>query len=1119
MIRPPCTHFQPPQSSESLWYDGMSNLRSQKSTPLCEGAAGGCHGDENPSCEVGVNGPQAWAVVSLSLAGLALTGCEARRGSGGSPTTGTEESRRVEPRLSGAPVYVRCRTDAGAADLVPRAVCSAEARPGKGVPGQDRSVRTRGAMEPEGREEAGILQQIQAGELHGLDRAVESLLRTAADDPHRAGTWSDLSAAYLVRAQRANDPRDLVRAYVAADRAVRENGSLPEARFNQALSLERLFLKTEARAAWRGYLSLDSTSPWAQEARERLVGLVAASAQGGWKEDRERLEQLALAEATKMVADIAGRWPESAREYGEEDLLGSWADAAAQGRTELAARRLGIARALGDALARINGERLLHDAVATIDAAAGNPALLQALIQGHRDFHDGRVLYRERKPEAAAKLTSARDALVKAGSPFAARASFFLACGDYIAHRYDQSLARLASLTRELAGRPYPGLLSHLLEMQALGHAVQGRMMEAIQAYRGALIEFQQLGEEENVASLEVLLGESLALVGDGRGAWEQVYRALRVVPKLRDPGLRSLVFMTAANLAVQDGAFEGALVFQREAVRWGLREGPLRAVETLTWLGRIQGRLGQREQALATLREAGRRAGSLDPESRQRKEMDLAMMEGGLIWRDSPARAVALLSPALATYVAEKNQIFSLETLLARARAYEQLGDDAQAEADLDGALGVYDHLGQNLQGEDLQLSFLAETDDAFAEMVSFQAKRNPDLAFAYADRARTRVLPGSASKLWTGDSAGTSRLLTAEPQPLALDEIRRRLPGDTVLVQFAVLRDRVLIWRLQRDGAGERFVEQRIPEADLSAKVAALRWRGRQATGNEAAADLFDLLVRPWLRPDDAGKPIVFVPDKVLHRVPFAALWDRAGRRFLVEDHPLAIAPSASLFVNAVARQQEQPAPPAARGLVVGEPALDPQDFPTLYPLPGAAEEATRLSASTGAALLKGRAADKAAFLSAASKADWIHFAGHAVIDSRNMLLSKLALAPPAAGGSGALTAREIYSLDLRSTRLVVLAACDTGLEYVPGSEGATSLARAFLAAGVPTVVASLWNIADRPTAALLAAFHRHLRAGSQPAEALRKAQIELLHSSQETERSPAAWGAFEVIGASAH
>jgi CHAT domain-containing protein len=941
-------------------------------------------------------------------------------------------------------------------------------------------------------------------------------------DPQDARAWSDLAAAYLVRAGRGQDPRDLLRAYEAANRAVRENGSLPEARFNRALILERLFLKPETRAAWRGYLAVDGGSSWASEAGERLKALLGSPERSAWTGERERLELSSLTGDAKQVATIVERWRQAAREYGEEELLGLWAEAAGQGQTELATRRLRIARTLGEALAKISGDSLVRDAVAAIDDAAGDPGRWQALLQGSRDFREGRKLYGKRDPWAAAKLAAARDALARAGSPLAARAAFFLACDDYVARRYGLSFERLEALAREIAGRPYAGLRAHVLEMQALVAVVQGRMITAIELYEKSLADFQRLGEEENVASLETLLGESLGLVGDGREAWEHVYGALRVTPKLRDPGNRSTVFMTAANLALRDGMYEAARVFQEEVVRCGRQSDPLRTVEALTWLARIQDRLGQRGPALATLREARSLAERLgDPDQQRAKEADLDMMEGAVIARDDPHRAIALLSSSLAVYGQDNNQIFSLWTLLARARAYRRVGDDARAEADLDGSLALYDQLGQSLEGEQLRLAFLAETDDVFGEMIALQAERDPDLAFAYADRARTRVLPGSASKLWTGDAAGTSRLLAAEPQPLGLDEIRRGLPADSILLQFYVLPDRVLIWRRQRDAAGESFSEQPILQRDLIAHAAELRRLGRPGAGAGSTApdDLFDLLIRPVLRQEDAGRRLVLIPDKVLHRVPFAALRDRASGRFLVEDHALAIAPSATLYVNALALQREPLRTAHARGLVVGDPAVDRVRFATLYSLPEAAVEATRLAALTGAVSLLGETADTSSFLAAARGAEWIHFAGHAVVDPRNTLLSMLVLAPGRDHGSGALTAREIYSLKLPKTRLVMLAACDTGDEYVPGGEGATSLARAFLAAGVPTVIASLWDIGDRPAARLSDLFHQHLLAGNDPVEALRQAQLSMLHGSDKAGRSPAAWGAFEVFGASAH
>ena len=86
------------------------------------------------------------------------------------------------------------------------------------------------------------------------------------------------------------------------------------------------------------------------------------------------------------------------------------------------------------------------------------------------------------------------------------------------------------------------------------------------------------------------------------------------------------------------------------------------------------------------------------------------------------------------------------------------------------------------------------------------------------------------------------------------------------------------------------------------------------------------------------------------------------------------------------------------------------------------------------------------------------------------------------------------------------------------MPGSEGVTSLARAFLAAGVPTVAASLWSVDDRPTAVLFDAFHRYLWNGEDPVDALRSAQLGMLRGGNPADRSPRAWAAFEVIGASA-
>src|SRR5215218_4098707 len=106
-----------------------------------------------------------------------------------------------------------------------------------------------------------------------------------------------------------------------------------------------------------------------------------------------------------------------------------------------------------------------------------------------------------------------------------------------------------------------------------------------------------------------------------------------------------------------------------------------------------------------------------------------------------------------------------------------------------------------------------------------------------------------------------------------------------------------------------------------------------------------------------------------------------------------------------------------------------------------------------------LTGPWATKSRFLTEVGRYEIVHFAGHAISNEEFPLLSMLVLAPEA-GSAGALMAHEIYGLKLERTRLVVLAACSTARARISPGEGVLGLARPFLAAGVPSVVASLWN-----------------------------------------------------------
>jgi len=102
------------------------------------------------------------------------------------------------------------------------------------------------------------------------------------------------------------------------------------------------------------------------------------------------------------------------------------------------------------------------------------------------------------------------------------------------------------------------------------------------------------------------------------------------------------------------------------------------------------------------------------------------------------------------------------------------------------------------------------------------------------------------------------------------------------------------------------------------------------------------------------------------------------------------------------------------------------------------------------------------------------------------------------PKTPGRGIVTGESLIDLDLSGLELAVLSACETGLGDVAGGEGTFGLQRAFHLAGTRNVVASLWKVPDRPTAALMALFYRNLwEMNLPPVEALRQAQLEIYHS----------------------
>ena len=263
-----------------------------------------------------------------------------------------------------------------------------------------------------------------------------------------------------------------------------------------------------------------------------------------------------------------------------------------------------------------------------------------------------------------------------------------------------------------------------------------------------------------------------------------------------------------------------------------------------------------------------------------------------------------------------------------------------------------------------------------------------------------------------------------------------------------------------------------------------------------------LHDLLIAPItdLLPENPDDLVIFVPQEQLFLVPFAALQNEEGT-YVIEEHTLAVTPSIQVLELTGNRSPVT----TAEALVVGNPSPMPGNF---SPLPNAETEAAVVADLLATTPLLQNAATEAEVKAALAEADIIHLATHGRFNSTNPLQGDLALAPDAQN-DGFLTAAEILEQPLQAS-LAILSACDTGRGRITG-DGVIGLSRSFMAAGVPQVIVSLWQVPDAQTAELMIAFHEARLQGDRSPHALRQAML----SSLETYPDPAVWSAFTQVG----
>jgi CHAT domain-containing protein len=1048
-------------------------------------------------------------LTSSGLLLVVLAGCN-----GKTPFGAIGGSRVIEPRLSIAAAWRPCKPILGR-KLIQDVVCA----PASTIQGCDKYII-----------DADAARQAVASRSPCLDRAIRYLQKASRQN---TSALTDLAAAYYVRAQGDDRVLDLLRALNAAEEAAALRPVPPGAYFNLGLILQSLGLNRDAMDAWTRAAATE-TGEWAQEARahrDALARQTGETAERQWDLGQVKITDALARNDEKAVEAVIAPFPFTAKRYFEDTLLPAWA------RGSLPLQQL---KTFAMALAKTARDPYPRDIVASIESAAQSPTRLAALKKGCTTLKAAHEFHKALDVgQAVPPYSVAANLLKRGGSPLyldaeIGRASTMLneegktEQDSLTLFREIEAIARLRGYSR-LEISAHSGAAYTLL--------INDRLIESQAAYEDALKFYRKAGDREGLASTAARLAGVLRLLGQYEEAVQTALPFVRDAANIIDFNSHHLLFGETAGVATLNGCPRSAFTLLNAEVRHFEDELKTIPPENRTLIDAVEKhigyalenraaaelQLGQYPQAESDLKQAARLTQQNEADRSHALEAQLDELLGMSRINTDPKAAAADLANA-AVLDDKDYTFFRVAVLVEEAGALRRINKRAEAHDAIRKAVDeiVREETGtlaeRKLQDAPIWNGYFDRFRNAYDLLIrQYLDEGDTDEAFAYNEQSH--ALEPLDLILRSAFAAPEVKKLAAEAPTELLRDIRLQLPPDTYVVEYRVLDDATYVWIVWHDGS--RFLRLLPARSEVEGWTTTLQEAAVAGDQTAFASHLYapyDRLITPVLAiiHPTANTRLVIVPDEFMHALPFAALRDPNSRRYLIQQATVSISGSAKLYVSSLLRDRALKSK-GTTTLLVGDPAFDPRYGRGAPPLSAARAEVQELREiyPPRATVLIGAEATVPRFLQAARESQIVHVAAHAFTDGEAPSQSYLLLAP-SGSDTGVLDAQKLLTaLKLKDTRLVVLGACRSGGSVTVGPQGVGPLVRPFLAAGVPGVIGTLWDINDATAKGVLVSFHRHYRQGSDAAAALRAAQIELLNSPNPGLNSELQWAAYQVIG----
>lgn len=743
--------------------------------------------------------------------------------------------------------------------------------------------------------------------------------------------------------------------------------------------------------------------------------------------------------------------------------------------------------------------------------------------------------------------------------------------GDY--EGATEYLEQALSICRMIGHKQLESDLSRFLGTAYLN---LGEFEKARKYYAQALEISQQVSEGCRGSALSDLATFYLTL-GDIEKGEEYLRQALRVSEVV---GTRSSLAGLLGNFAMASrevgkhgkarGFLEQALRISKETAdmqgesRW---LGELGNVYRLT--GNIEKAREFHEQALMVSLKTGDRLGQMTQLCSL--GIDYRLQEEYLKARDKYMEAIGI-AKTIGHVEGHRLALANLGILYS-----DYLKDNDKAYTSLAQAIELLEEMRSSLVSEEYKITFLGKRVNAYSKMIllCLAMGRNKE-AFEYAERAKSRALIDLIGNRRIDPKTGEEKELVIQAErlrcilnrlrkeleridrlprelergkvelrneirdderreveiwneirrknpefaslkmvdPVTLEEVQQMLDEKTALIEyytisppyekgiiaFLVTKKSLLCTTLDISAVDlQRLILKPLTKVPMEPTSEDFAWL------SDILSELYEKLFTPFkekLQKNGINR-IYFCPHGLLHLLPLHAMYEQTerDRRYVIQDFAVAYTPSASVLRYCIQKAYREESLFAVKNPDGSLKFADEE-----------VEEISKLFKSK--TILNQNNGTRENVLSQAKGHGLVHFACHGLFRGDIPQQSGLKLA------DGWLTMIDILNNLSLDANLVTLSACQTGRSKLEGGDEVVGLTRAFLYAGAPSVIASLWSVDDKSTSILFQRFHAYLREGNDKAKALQKAQIDTMNFRREGMigrpfSHPYYWGAFCLVG----